>query len=95
LPSFDSAARIFRNQALRLDPSIVLWWGLSLALLTTATLNVVQRGLWFEGQPDTIALLAGWAASGGSLLLRNGRLRAILIFIAAFALVAQAWQILI
>lgn len=95
LPAFDAAARTFRCAALRFDASIVLWFGLSLALLAAATLNVVQRGLWLEASPASAGLLAAWIAAGGSLLLRRSRMRAMLIFVSACTLVAQAWHVFI
>ena len=92
LPAFDSAARHFRKHVVRFDASIVLWFGLSLAMLTGAIINLIQRGLWLEGN---ISLLVAWLAAGGSLMFKRGRPRALMIFVAACALVAQTWHVLI
>lgn len=95
MPAFDTTTRMLRNDALSFDSSIVLWFGLSLALLAFAITNLIQRGLWLESHPGTTGLLAAWIAIAGSFLLRRSRMRAILIFVAACALVAQAWHVLI
>ena len=85
LPVIDAAAREWRGTRIRLAAAIVLWVGLSTALMADVVTGLIQRGVWLGATPGAAWAIAGWVTSSGGLLTRRGRPRAALIAIAALA----------
>jgi len=90
LPALEASVREWQRTHSRFGVAFAVWVGSSAAAVVSATLSLVQRGAWFGSTPGDAGLIAAWVASSGSLLVRPGRLRAVLLVTAALSVALNA-----
>jgi len=91
LPALDAAARELRRMPTRVDVSMALWLGVTVALVTHIALSMARRGAWIDDTPGAAWLLAAWIAASGSRLTQRGRPRALLGIAAALMIAFAAF----
>ncbi len=90
LPALEASVRAWRRTPGHFAAAFAVWFGTSAAAVVSAAMSQVQRGAWFGSAPSDASLIAAWVAASGSLLVRPGRPRAVLLAAAALAVALSA-----
>jgi hypothetical protein len=90
LPALHASVLKWRQLPAAIFPVRGIWLTAALALVLYAAASLAERGAWLGSSAGEIWVLAAWVASSASLLTRQARPRAALLFAAALAIAFSA-----